>query len=492
MAGLSLSVLQKGVALMASPGRIGITGANGYIGTMLIAHLQDMYPDLVALSRQPSWISARYPQLETRFFDAFDVASCDAALADIDTLYYLIHSMQMGAAFAEAEATCARNVAQSVKAHGRCRRIIYLGGIGDADDRALSPHLASRARVEEILRESGAQILGFQASVVIGNGSTSFELIRALTERLPMMVVPKWVDVMAQPIAIDDVLAYLSQAAVVDIDASMTIEIGGQGTCSYLGLMQRYAALRGLRRYFIRIPVLTPWLSSLWLGLVTPVYSRVGRKLIESIRHPSVVRSALNAQQFAVNPMSLGLAMQRAISAHESASWAQSTGIPEKVGVDSVGPYRKRFVDRREVFLTCSASAVFSVVASLGGATGWYSYDFLWRLRGYVDLLVGGVGLRRGRPVARDIRVGDTVDWWRVLTYVPGQEVSLLAEMKVPGRATLSFTLEQPAAGGVRLVQEATFEVSGFWGALYWYLLYPVHAVMFAKMLRGIAGAVRQ
>jgi len=479
---------------MAAPGRIGITGANGYIGTSLIAHLQATYPDLVALSRNPDWISARHPGVESRFFDAFDLASCDAALEGIDTLYYLIHSMQMGASFAEKEAICAQNVAGSVKKLGKCRRIIYLGGIGDADDMSLSPHLASRARVEEILRESGAQILGFQASVVIGRGSTSFELIRALTERLPVMLVPKWVDVMAQPIAVSDVMDYLSQAAVTDVSSSMTIEIGGADTASYLGLMQLYAELRGLRRYFLRVPVLTPWLSSLWLGLVTPVYSRVGRKLIESIRHPSVVRSPLNARNFDVVPKSIREAMMSAIHDQGAdASWAQSTGVPE-TRIPSAVPkktfwkYDKKFVDRQSLFVPASPEIVFGVVSSLGGDRGWYSYSCLWRMRGYVDLLMGGVGLRRGRPMDRALRVGDPLDWWRVVGYLPSTELRLLAEMKVPGTATLNFEIH-PEEGGSRLIQEATFVVSSLWGVLYWYLLFPVHAVMFRKMCRGIAGA---
>jgi uncharacterized protein YbjT (DUF2867 family) len=479
---------------MATPGRIGITGANGYIGTSLIAQLQTTYPDLVALSRNPDWISARHPGIESRFFDALDITSCDAALADIDTLYYLIHSMQMGASFAEKEATCARNVATAIKRKGQCRRIIYLGGIGDADDMSLSPHLASRARVEEILRESGAQILGFQASVVIGRGSTSFELIRALTERLPVMLVPKWVDVMAQPIAVSDVMDYLSQAALTDISSSMTIEIGGADTTSYLGLMQLYAELRGLRRYFLRVPVLTPWLSILWLGLVTPVYSRVGRKLIESIRHPSVVLSPFNARNFEVVPKSIREAMLSAIHDQGSdASWSQNTGFPEKkiprsVPKKTFWKYDKKFVDRQSLFVAASPESVFEVVSALGGARGWYSYTCLWRIRGYVDLLIGGVGLRRGRPTDRALRVGDPLDWWRVVRYVPSKELRLLAEMKVPGTATLHFEIH-PEEGGSRLIQEATFVGAGFWGFLYWYLLYPVHAVMFRKMCRGIAGA---
>jgi hypothetical protein len=318
--------------------------------------------------------------------------------------------------------------------------------------------------VGDLLRESGVSVLELRASIVIGSQSLSFEMIRSLVERLPVMIMPRWVQVEAQPIAVDDLLEYLVAALDVPLPESRVFEIGGADRVSYGDLMREYARQRGLRRAMIRVPVLTPRLSSLWLGLVTPLYARVGRKLIESIKHPTVVRDPSALAVFPVRPRGSREAIADAIRGEDreiaDSRWydAFSAGAVDR---DWAGVrFGNRLVDSRERDVDAGPEEAFAPIRRIGGDTGWYAYDWLWRLRGFLDLLVGGVGVRRGRSAPNDPHVGDALDFWRVEAYEPGRLLRLSAEMKVPGRAWLEFEVV-PRERGATIRQTALFDPAG-------------------------------
>jgi uncharacterized protein YbjT (DUF2867 family) len=400
--------------------------------------------------------------------------------------YYLVHSMAATADFAQRDRAAAENFAAAARAAG-VRRIVYLGGLGAGEK--LSPHLASRQEVGRILRESGVPTIEFRAAVIIGSGSLSFEMIRALVDRLPLMVTPRWVRMTTQPIAIEDVISYLRRALDVPVTASAVYEIGGSERVSYQDLMMEYARQRGLRRFMLPVPVLSPRLSSLWLGLVTPIYARVGRQLIESLPHETIADDAAARAIFGVAPRGVRAAVERAIR-NEDLDFAQtrwsdalaSRGETKGWGGDAYG---SRLIDSRVLDLACAPETAFGAVQRLGGETGWYHADYLWRLRGLLDLIFGGAGMRRGRRDPLNLRVGDTLDFWRVEGFEPGRLLRLKAEMKVPGRAWLQFEVE-PRESGCSLRQTAIFDPVGLLGLAYWYLLYPVHSFVFAGLLRGI------
>jgi hypothetical protein len=352
--------------------------------------------------------------------------------------------------------------------------------------------LRSRQEVGEVLRESGVPVLEFRASIVLGSGSLSFEMIRALVERLPVMITPRWVEVEAQPIAIDDLLAYLVAALSVPLEESRVFEIGGADRASYGDIMREYARQRGLRRAMISVPFLTPRLSSLWLGLVTPLYARVGRTLIESIRHPTVVHDPAAQQVFSLPPRTIREAIASALRNEEreiaETRWYDAFSSRGK-GCNWAGVrFHNRFVDSRTRDVDVGPAQAFAPILRIGGENGWYAYDWLWRLRGFLDLLVGGVGVRRGRPSPEDLCVGDALDFWRVETYEPDRRLLLSAEMKLPGRAWLEFVVE-PRQGGATIRQTAIFDPVGLVGLAYWYLIYPLHRMIFSRMLENIARA---
>jgi hypothetical protein len=349
------------------------------------------------------------------------------------------------------------------------------------------------------LRDSGVPVIEFRASVVIGSGSLSFEMLRALVERLPVMVTPRWVQVIAQPIAIGDLLSYLESALDLEAEDSRIYEIGGADHVSYGDLMGEYARQRQLRRAMIPVPVLTPGLSSLWLGLVTPLYARVGRALIESITHETVVRDDRALQDFDIEPVGVREALAAALSNEDrefaETRWSDaiSSGGTDPGLFGNYGGVRRgrRLADSRECELDLQPADAFTPVRRIGGETGWYAFDWLWWLRGFIDLLVGGVGLRRGRPDPEQLRLGDTVDWWRVEAYEPDALLRMRAEMKLPGRAWIEFEV-RPTERGCLIRQTAIFDPSGLLGLLYWYGVYPLHAIVFRGMLEGIALAAHR
>lgn len=490
-------------------GRILLTGATGYVGGRLLRALESRGHRVRCLARRPEVLAGRVG-LSTEIVagDVLDRTSLETALRGVDAAYYMVHSMGSRGSFVEADRQAAANFGQAARAAG-VERIIYLGGLGN-DQGELSAHLRSRQEVGEVLRESGVPVLEFRASVVIGSGSLSFEMIRSLTEKLPIMITPRWVNVLAQPIAIDDLLEYLVAALSLPVAQCRIYEIGGADQVSYGDLMRAYARQRGLRRRMIPVPMLSPYLSSLWLGLITPLYARIGRKLIESIVHPTVVRDDAALRTFAVRPVGVEEAVRRALHSEEQefATTRWSDALSSAGAAPSWGGVRfgSRLVDSRTAVVAAPVGAAFGAIQRIGGETGWYAWNWLWRVRGFLDLLVGGVGLRRGRRSPTTLHVGDTVDFWRVEALEPGRLLRLVAEMKLPGRAWLEFEVTgggggfgggsgvaAGAGGGSSSVirQTAIFDPVGVLGRAYWYALFPLHQLVFGGMLRGISEAAK-
>jgi uncharacterized protein YbjT (DUF2867 family) len=471
-----------------------LTGATGYVGGRLLNILEGSDLRLRCLARRPGALRARAAaETEIVAGDALDPASLEGSMQGVQTAYYLVHSMGAGGDFEYKDRQAARNFGEAARTAG-VKQIIYLGGLGESYGQ-LSPHLRSRREVGRILRESGVPVIEFRASIVIGSGSLSFEMIRALTERLPVMITPRWVATPAQPIAIEDVLAYLTEALKLQPGLSRIFEIGGADQASYGEIIQEYARQRGLRRVIIPVPVLTPRLSSLWLGLVTPVYTHIGRKLIESLRYPTVVRDRSALQVFGVRPRGIREAIARALLNEDRAfaetRWSDafsSGGRPASWGGVRFG---SRLVESHVARVSSDPSRAFEPIRRIGGRAGWYYGDWLWRIRGLLDLLVGGVGLRRGRRDPEWLWPGETLDCWRVEAFEPNRLLRLAAEMKLPGRAWLEFEVEGEESGST-IRQTAIFDPAGLTGLVYWYALYPLHHFVFSGMLRRIAAKATQ
>jgi uncharacterized protein YbjT (DUF2867 family) len=473
-----------------SGGLILLTGATGYVGGRLLETLEREGRPLRCLARNPDYLRPRVgPGTQVVPGDVFDPTSLATALAGVDTAFYLVHSMESTKSFAEADRAGALNFARAAQAAG-VRRIIYLGGLGRGNQ--LSSHLESRQEVGRILRESGVPTIELRASIVIGSGSASFEMIRALVEILPVMITPRWVATPTQPIGIEDVVAYLREALELPEEGSVVYEIGGPDRVSYGELMREYARQRGLRRTFISVPVLTPRLSSLWLGLVTPVYARVGRALVDSLRNETVVQDDTARRVFRVRPLGMREAMARALTNEDRAfaatRWSDPVSATGRLQAWGGARYGTRLVDSRAIEVGCEPARAFRPIRRIGGATGWYHADLLWRLRGFLDLLVGGAGMRRGRRDPDQLQPGDTLDFWRVEAFEPDHLLRLSAEMRLPGRAWLQFEVKG-SDGGSLIHQTAIFDPSGLFGQLYWYVLWPLHQYVFGGTLRALARA---
>ena len=473
--------------------RILLTGATGYVGGRLLRALEELGEPVRCLTRRPENLVSRVGEAtEVVQGDVLDKSTLPPALAGCKIAYYLVHSMSSSGDFVEQDRRAAEDFGAAAKAAG-VERIVYLGGLGDESE--LSTHLASRQEVGQVLRESGVPTVELRASIVIGSGSLSFEMIRALVDRLPVMITPRWVDSQAQPIAIEDVIGYLLEARRIPLERSRIFEIGGADRASYADIMLEYARQRGLTRRLIPVPVLTPRLSGLWLGLVTPVYARVGKKLVESLRHDTVVKDDSALRLFSVKPRGLREAVTRSLSNEDrdfaETRWSDalsSYGEPPSWGGIHFG---SRLVDSRTALVAADPERAFAPIRRIGGKRGWYYGNYLWRLRGFLDLLVGGPGMRRGRKDPEETRPGDTLDFWRVESYERPHLLRLQAEMKVPGRAWLQFEVE-PAGSGSKIRQTAEFDPLGLFGLLYWYALFPLHELVFAGMLRGIAKAAEK
>jgi uncharacterized protein YbjT (DUF2867 family) len=502
--------------LRAQPGRDGaakrclVTGATGYVGGRLVPELLAAGYRVRVLARSPEklrdlpWRDA----VEVVRGDAGDPAALAVATADVDVAYYLVHAIGAGADFDAIEVRVARAFATAARAAG-VGRIVYLGGMAPADQ-ALSEHLRSRAEVGRILLESGVPTVALGAGTVIGSGSLSFEMLRYLTERLPVMITPRWVRTRIQPIAIRDVLRYLVACAELPPEVNRAFDIGGPDVLTYEEMMQRFAVVAGLkRRRILPVSVLQPELSARWVGLVTPVPSATARPLVASLRN-EVVCADDDIRRSIPDPPggllgfdeSVRLALQRVKDAEVATRWSDASprGVPsDPLPSDPDWAGGTLFTDDRSAEVPASPEALWSVVASIGGDNGWYSLPWAWEVRGGFDRLIGGPGLRRGRRHPTQLHVGEAVDFWRVEEVVPGRLLRLRAEMKVPGLAWLEFHVApapgQPAEGARRatLRQRATFFPRGLAGNAYWHAVLPFHGLVFPAMLRRIsAEAVRR
>ncbi|MGW0466614.1 SDR family oxidoreductase [Streptomyces sp. NPDC003027] len=478
-----------------------VTGAGGYIGGRLVPELLDAGHRVRCLARTPANLRD-HPwahRAEVVRGDVTDADSLRPALRDIDVAYYLVHSMGAGRDFEETDRRAARTFAAAARAAG-VRRIVYLGGLTPRDipEERLSPHLRSRAEVGRILLDSGVPTTVLRAAVVIGSGSASFEMLRYLTERLPVMVTPSWVATRVQPIAVRDVLRYLVGSARMPDDVNRAFDIGGPDILTYRDMMIRYAAVAGLpRRLILPVPVLTPRLSSQWIGLVTPVPAALARPLAESLRYEVVCAEHDIATHVPDPPgapvpfdRALSLALQRVRDAKVTTRWSSASlpGAPsDPLPTDPDWAGGSLYTDERERTVAASPQALWRVIEGIGGENGWYSFPLAWAVRGWFDRLLGGVGLRRGRRDAERLRVGDALDFWRVEEIERGGLLRLRAEMRLPGLAWLEMYAETDEAGRTRYRQRALFHPRGLAGQLYWWSVAPFHAVVFGGMARTIA-----
>lgn len=464
-----------------------VLGATGYIGGRLVPRLVLAGHRVRALAREPAKLTGReWSDVEIAKGDLLDPVSLKSVLAGIDVVYYLVHSMNStGGDFAERDRIAATNLANAVRSSG-VRRIVYLGGLGKKEE-AHSPHLRSRHEVGDILRSSGIPVTEFRAAVVVGSGSSSFEMIHHLVNRLPMMICPRWLVVKTQPIAVSDVLRYLIDCLDIPETAGRVIDIGGPDVLTYREMMLTVARALGLRRLLIQVPVLTPRLSSYWVNLVTPIPAHLARSLIESVRHETICENDDARRMFAFAPLSFEDAVRTALrhiaERDVETRWTEASMTADASSVD---PSHLR-VDRRVLDVRADAASVFSVISSIGGENGWYYGDWLWKLRGFIDQQAGGVGLRRGRRHPTDLRAGEVLDFWRVEEILPDRTLRLRAEMIVWGSAWLEFSVEPLGPGLSRLTQTASYYPRGLTGFLYWYGILPIHSIVFRGLARAIA-----
>lgn len=483
--------------------RVLVTGSTGYIGGRLAPQLVKAGHRVRAMARDPDKISdvPWAADVEVVRADLTDQETLVAACRDIDVVYYLVHSMNTRGDFIESERRSAENLVGAARRAG-VRRIIYLGGLHPESDR-LSTHLRSRSQVGEILLNSGIPALVLQAGVVIGSGSASFEMIRHLTNRLPVMTTPRWVNNRIQPIAVRDVLYYLLEAATAELPRSRTYDIGGPDVLRYGEMMQIYADVAGLsRRRILVLPVLTPKLAGLWIGLVTPVPPRIGRALIESLSTDAVATEHDIDSIIAPPPGGLtryrdavALALRRIKNGEVETTWANAspTGAPsDPLPSDPSWAGDAIYTDDRSIDCDATVEQVWRVVEGVGGENGWYSFPLAWTIRGWLDRLTGGVGLTRGRRHPHTLHTGDALDFWRVERIQRPVLLRLRAEMRTPGAAWLEWRLESRGADRTRLHQRAIFFPKGLAGRLYWNALLPFHGIIFTGMLNNIAVAAQR
>ncbi len=476
---------------MSSP-LILLTGATGYIGGRLVPRLLELGYRVRCLVRDPSRLEGRpwRAHVEIVTGDVLKSDGLDAAMAGVSAAYYLVHSMAAGANFHARDVTAAENFGAAARRSG-VERIIYLGGLAEASP-GLSEHLKSRQHTGDTLRASGVPVTEFRAGVIVGSGSLSFEMIRYLTERLPVMICPRWVSTRTQPISIRDVLEYLSAALSVPDSRGRIIEIGGADVVTYGEMMKIYATVRGLRRWLISVPVLTPRLSSYWVNIVTPIPAVIARPLIEGLRNENVVHDPIARVLFPnIVPVSYRDAVARALTRLQArdieTTWSDALSTSQgHVTPVTLTTQEGMIIERRQRVVAASPAAVSAVFSGIGGARGWFSMDWAWQLRGALDRMIGGVGLRRGRRDPDHLRVGDALDFWRVEAVEPDHLLRLRAEMIVPGQAWLQFQVTARDDGQSVLTQTAFFAPKGLLGWAYWYALYPFHAFIFDGVIDQI------
>ena len=470
-------VIAQAAGAGGGAGRLAlVTGPTGYIGGRLVPNLLEAGFRVRVLARNPENLRGRswFAEVDVVRGDAGDAGTMNVAFAGVDVGYFLLHSLGEGEGFAATDRRLAQVFADAA-CEAKARRLVYLGGLIPADTQGLSAHLRSRREVGEILRGCGVPTAELRAAVIIGSGSASFEMLRYLTERLPAMTTPTWVRTRIQPIAVRDVLRYLVGAADLPDDVNRTFDVGGPDVLTYAEMMQRYAAVAGLRkRLIIPVRVLTPGLSSHWVGLVTPVPASIARPLVESLRHEVVCREH-DIAAFVPDPPG-GL-----------------VGFDDAVA-KALTKVREADVVTRwaEASYPGTSHEVWTVLDGIGGENSWYSWALAWQARGFLDRVMGGVGLRRGRRNPDRLAVGDAVDFWRVEERVPDRLLRLRAEMRLPGLAWLEFSLEPRDDGGTHLRQRAIFHPRGLAGHAYWKTISPFHALVFGPMAANIARAAEK
>jgi uncharacterized protein YbjT (DUF2867 family) len=488
--------------LPSSPQHILLTGATGYIGGRLVPRLLEAGHRVRCLVRDPLRAQGKpwAGQVEIVEGDVSQPATLAAAMQGVDAAYYLIHSLtRPGRDFVAEDVGAATNFAKAAREAG-VGRIIFLGQLGQPiKGEGESPYLQARHLAGDALRESGVPVTEFQAAVVVGSGSITFEMIRYLTERWPFLVCPLWAYTLGQPIGIRDVLSYLMAALETPASAGRIVQIGGPETLTYAEMLLGYAVERGLARWMIPLPLMTPALSATWTRMITPISQEVARPLIELMRANAVITDPGAAELFPeIRPMpyhrAVRLATERTDTRHVETSWSDALvtsmgteGTPVVLG-DTEGFY----IERRERVIDASPHACYAAFTSLGGDTGWLFWDWSWRVRGWMDEVIGGVGLRRGRRHPSELAIGDAVDFWRVEALEPDRLMRLRAEMRVPGGAWLECRVK-PAAGGKSLLNiTALFKPKGVGGFLYWWFFYIPHVFIFTQMAKRIGERARE
>ncbi|QYJ68572.1 SDR family oxidoreductase [Flavobacterium litorale] len=470
--------------------KILVTGTTGYIGKRLIPHLLELNYDLVCCVRDLNRIPEQFQDNPAISFVEIDFLEYHANIQipnDIDVAYYLMHSMSASENFEELELTCAKNFKRYVNSTN-IQQVLYLSGIVNED--VLSKHLNSRKQVEDELHSNHYAVTTLRAGIIVGSGSASFEIIRDLVEKLPVMITPKWLNTKSQPIAIRDVLAYLSKAAGKKELYNTNYDIYGPDVLTYKQMLETFAEVRGLKRYIVTLPVMTPKLSSYWLYFVTSTSYKLAASLVDSMKIEIVGRPNNLSELLDVQPLTYREAVEKAFAKIEengiTSSWKDSmvsSQFPDKLSKYLTIPAYGCFRDTKERRIK-DEQAVLDRVWALGGDTGWYYGNFLWQIRGMVDKVFGGTGLRRGRTHPSKIQAGDALDFWRVLIANREEKRLLLyAEMKLPGEAWLEFKIENG-----KLHQRAVFRPKGVWGRIYWYTVLPFHYFVFNGMIDNLAG----
>lgn len=477
---------------MADP-LVLVTGATGYIGGRLVPELLAEGYRVRCLVRSPDKLAgvAWLHDVEVVVGDIGDGGSVAAALTGVSAAYYLVHSMGGAHDFAEHDRRAAATFRDAASATEGLEQIVYLGGLGDEHDTALSPHLSSRHEVGRVLAAGRVPVTELRAAVIIGSGSASFEMLRNLTDVLPVMITPRWVSTRCQPVAIRDILYWLVESIRTPAAQGRVLEVGGPEVVSYEEMMRAYAEVAGLpKRLVIRVPLLTPRLSSHWVGLVTPLPVGLARPLIDSLVNEVVVldRSVQDVMPHEPLPLkeALALAVRRVEDRDVPSRWSDAN-LPgrnpaDPLPTDPDWAGGTLLVDEQEARSSGDAEAVFRAVSGIGGRRGWYVAEPLWVLRGMIDVLIGGVGMRRGRRDPDTLRVGDALDFWRVEAVEPPALLRLRAEMRTPGDAWLEWQVTAGPGGGSVLHQRAIFHPRGLLGRLYWYGLIPFHALIFKRL----------
>ena len=482
---------------MDSARKILVTGASGYVGGRLVTALLEDGADIRVFVRDKNkaqshtWASA----VEIAVGNASDYQSTVAALTGVHTAFYLLHSINLGPNFDKIESEMATNFAKAAAECG-VKQIVYLGGINN--DAKSSKHLSSRANTGKSLASSTVAVMELRAGIIIGSGSASFEMLRHLTHRLPVMTTPKWVMNKTHPIAVRDVLWYLRKSAMLEKPVSGVFDIGGPEVLSYADMMQKFAKLSGLRkRLIIKVPVLTPKLSSLWIGFVTPVPTSLARPLVGSLISEVVADPAKSINHLIPKPAeglidvegAIKLALSNISSNTVKTRWSDATTQTapwQKAQSDPAWAGEALYKDIKVRVTDASMENLWVAIEEIGGENGWYGADFLWYLRGVLDRMIGGVGLRRGRRDPIHLRVGDSLDFWRVESLVPGESLKLYAEMILPGKAWLEFRIKKLPNGQSEVTQEASYSPRGLGGQLYWYAVLPFHSLVFPTMIRNL------